>query len=69
MGTPGWVLSITAKGVMQCFAYVLLMGGSLMFGLLGQPTEMGIIVVAASIALVFLDIDRFDRSKPNSFED
>ncbi|WP_074905850.1 hypothetical protein [Nitrosomonas communis] len=41
---------------------------AVMFGLLGQPTEMGIIVLAGAISFAFLNIDKIQRFKGAGFE-
>lgn len=54
-----WV-TVGASLLMLIFAMVL--------GLLGKPTEMGLIVVAGSISIAFLNIDRIQRFKGAGFE-
>lgn len=44
------------------------LGLAVMFGVLGKPTEMGIIVVAGAIGLAFLNIDKIQRFKGAGFE-
>lgn len=39
-----------------------------MFGVMGKPTEMGIIVAAGAIVLAFLNIDKIQRFKGAGFE-
>ena len=39
-----------------------------MFGIMGKPAEMGIIVVAGAIGLSFLNIDKIQRFKGAGFE-
>lgn len=56
------------KGIGQALAYGYLILGTLYFGYVGQPTEMGISIVAASIALAFLNLDRIRRFKGAGFE-
>jgi hypothetical protein len=46
----------------------LLVGGALLFGLLGKPTEMGLMIVACSLALAFANLDRIQRFKGAGFE-
>ena len=41
---------------------------TVMFGVMGKPTEMGIIVVAGAIALAFLNIDKIQKFKGAGFE-
>lgn len=41
---------------------------TVMFGVMGKPTEMGIIVVAGGIALAFLNIDKIQKFKGAGFE-
>jgi len=54
-----WV-TVLASAVMVSLAMWL--------GLLGKPTEMGLIIVAGSIAIAFLNIDRIQRFKGAGFE-
>ncbi|CAM8662101.1 hypothetical protein MCEMIEM13_01801 [Comamonadaceae bacterium] len=49
-------------------ASILMMGLALLFGLLGKPTEMGLMIVAGAIAISFLNIDRIQRFKGAGFE-
>lgn len=56
------------KYIVQFFAYVLLLIGTVTFGLLGKPAEMGLAIVAAAIALAFSDIERFSKIKGAGFE-
>ena len=41
---------------------------AVMFGVMGKPTEMGIIVVAGAIALAFFNIDKIQKFKGAGFE-
>jgi len=54
--------------IAQVASFVLLLGGSLTFGLLGQPTEMGLCTVAASIGLAFANLERIESFKGGGFE-
>jgi hypothetical protein len=47
---------------------LLTLGLAVMFGVMGKPTEMGIIVVAGAIGLAFLNIDKIQRFKGAGFE-
>lgn len=47
---------------------LLTVGLAVMFGLMGKPTEMGIIVVAGAIGLAFVNIDKIQRFKGAGFE-
>jgi hypothetical protein len=47
---------------------LLIIGLSVVFGLRGEPTEMGIIVLAGAIALSFLNLDKIQRFKGAGFE-
>jgi hypothetical protein len=58
----------STKQCVQFAAYAILLVGTLVFGFLGMPTEMGLAIVASSIALVFSDIERFKRFKGAGFE-
>lgn len=48
------------------FAFIL--AGSAYFGYLGRPAEMGLAIVAGSIALAFSYIDKIQRFKGAGFE-
>ena len=56
------------KQWIQFIAYTILLVGTMVFGFLGKPTEMGLAIVASAIALVFSDIERFKRFKGAGFE-
>lgn len=56
------------KQLIQFFAYTILLVGTMAFGFLGKPTEMGLAIVASAIALAFSDIERFKRFKGAGFE-
>lgn len=47
---------------------ILVLVPPLVFGFLGKPTEMGIAMVAGSIAAFFINIDQFQRFKVGSFQ-
>ncbi len=57
--------SILAIGRGLSFAFVL--GSSFYFGYRGQPVEMGLVIVAGSIVLAFLYIDKIQRFKGAGF--
>lgn len=56
------------KKSIQFLAYALLLIGAPAFGVLGQPTEMALTIVAAAVALAFTDLERFKRFKGAGFE-
>jgi hypothetical protein len=56
------------NNIAQISAYVLLIVGSFVFGLLGKPTEMGLCTLAGAIALAFTNIDKIKRFKGAGFE-
>lgn len=45
-----------------------MVGLAVMFGLMGKPAEMGIIVVAGAIAIAFQNIDKIQKFKGAGFE-
>lgn len=49
-------------------ASLLMMTLAMVLGVLGKPTEMGLIVVAGAISIAFLNIDRIKRFKGAGFE-
>jgi len=56
------------KTIVQIAAYIVLLVGSVVLGFLGKPTEMGLAVVAAAVALAFSDLEKFSRIKGAGFE-
>lgn len=52
----------------QIASFVVLLGGSLVLGFLGRPTEMGIAVLAGALGLAFSNIDKIARFKGAGFE-
>ena len=56
------------KNHQQIASYVVLLGGTLVLGLMGLPVEMGLSIVAGSIALAFLNIDKISKFKGAGFE-
>lgn len=53
---------------MTIIGNLLILGLAVMFGIMGKPTEMGIIVVAGAIAVAFLNIDKIQKFKGAGFE-
>lgn len=56
------------KRLIRFLAYGVLLIGTMVLAFLGKPAEMGLAIVAAAIALVFADIERFKRFKGAGFE-
>lgn len=56
------------KGFVQFVAFAILLVGTMVLAFLGKPAEMGLAIVAAAMALVFSDIERFKRIKGAGFE-
>lgn len=54
--------------IAQASAFILLLAGSFAFGLLSKPTEMGLCILAAAIALAFSNIEKIKRFKGAGFE-
>ncbi|WP_139211276.1 hypothetical protein [Azotobacter beijerinckii] len=54
----------TAQGL----SFAVLLAGPITFGMLGKPAEMGLCIVAASIALAFSNIEKIKRFKGAGFE-
>jgi len=59
---------IDLKKIIQLASYLVLLGASLLLGLLGKPTEMGLAIAAGSIGLAFANIDKIRRFKGAGFE-
>lgn len=53
---------------MTIIGNLLTLGLAVMFGIMGKPTEMGIIVIAGAIAVAFLNIDKIQKFKGAGFE-
>ena len=56
------------KILIQFAAFVILLVGTMVLAFLGKPAEMGLAIVAAAMALVFSDIERFKKIKGAGFE-
>lgn len=56
------------KQAVRCIAFTGLLFGTFAFGLLGQATEMGLMIVASAVALAFTDIDRFSSFEGGGFK-
>lgn len=54
--------------IIRCLSFAFILGGSFYFGCLGQPVEMGLAIVAGSIALAFSYIDKIQKFKGAGFE-
>ena len=54
--------------IAQISAFLLLLVGTFIFGLLGKTGEMGLCILAASIALAFSNIEKIKRFKGAGFE-
>lgn len=54
--------------IAQVASFVLLLGGTFTFGLLGRPAEMSLCTVAAAIGLAFANIERIESFKGGGFE-
>jgi 4-hydroxy-3-methylbut-2-en-1-yl diphosphate synthase IspG/GcpE len=59
---------ITMKVLIQFAAFAILLAGTMVLAFLGKPAEMGLAIVAAAMALVFSDIERFKKIKGAGFE-
>lgn len=58
----------TIEKKLSLVAYAVLFGISIIFGFLSMPTEMGLTIVAGSLGLAFLNIDKIKRFKGAGFE-
>lgn len=54
--------------IAQASAFIVLLAGPITFGMLGKPTEMGLCILAAAIALAFSNIEKIKRFKGAGFE-
>lgn len=54
--------------VLNILGVAFLLAGTVIFGWLGQTVEMGLYIVANSIALAFLNIDKLESFKGGGFE-
>lgn len=66
-GPAYWTVQ-ASKGTARFAAFVLLLGGPVLFSLIGKPTEAAVCIVAACLALVFIDLDRYESFKGGGFE-
>lgn len=55
-------------GLIRFIAFAILLVGTMVLAFLGKPAEMGLAIVAAAMALVFSDIERFKKIKGAGFE-
>jgi len=58
----------TSNKILNIVSYIALFGVSLVFGLLNKTTEMGLAIVAGSLGLAFVNIDKLKRFKGAGFE-
>ena len=56
------------KDIIQIASFSVLLGGSILFGLIGRPTEMGLSIAAGFIGLAFANIEKISRFKGAGFE-
>ncbi|MBU3179082.1 hypothetical protein KPL47_22560 [Clostridium estertheticum] len=54
--------------IKQIIPIVVIIIPSLIFGIIGKPTEMGLAIIAGSITVAFLNIDKIQRFKGGGFE-
>jgi predicted transcriptional regulator len=54
--------------IAQASGFFVLLAGPITFGMLGKPTEMGLCILAAAIALAFSNIEKIKRFKGAGFE-
>lgn len=54
--------------IVQAIAFAFLLGGSSYFGYVARPTEMGLSILAAVLALAFTNIDKIRKFKGAGFE-
>ena len=54
--------------IAQASAFFVLLAGPFTFGILGMPTEMGLCILAAAIALAFSNIEKIKRFRGAGFE-
>jgi len=54
--------------ILNLIAFTVLFGVSLVFGLLGKATEMGLAILAGVLGLAFLNLDKLKRFKGAGFE-
>ncbi len=56
------------SAISQFFLPSILVGGATAFGVFGMPIQMGLFIVACGLAIVFLNIDKFESFKGAGFE-
>jgi hypothetical protein len=59
---------ISMTQLIRFVAFTILLVGTMVLAFLGKPAEMGLAIVAAAMALVFSDIERFKKIKGAGFE-
>jgi len=59
---------VTMKQKVEMVSYVVILGGSMILGLIGRPVEMGLAIVAGAIVLSFANLEKFSRIKGAGFE-
>ena len=60
--------NITGRQLVRGAAFVVLLVGPLVFGVMGKAAEAAIVIVSAAMALAFSDIERFASLKGAGFE-
>ena len=56
------------KDKVELVSFVVLLGGSMLLGLLGKPAEMAVAVVAGAFGLCFTNLDKIKEFKGAGFE-
>ena len=62
------LLDLTKKLIRNALLVIIILGPALYFGVIGKPAEMGISIIASSLVLVFMNIDKFEFFKGGGFE-
>ncbi len=56
------------KHIFQIASFVILLGVSSILGFMGNPTEMGLAILAGALGLAFSNIDKISKFKGAGFE-
>jgi hypothetical protein len=56
------------KIIIEMCAFSVLLGGTLLFGVLGQPAEMALSIVAGALSFALVNIEKFSKLKGAGFE-
>lgn len=56
------------KNIVEAGSFILIIGGSFVFGIMGRPVEMGLAIVGGAISLSLANLEKFRKIKGAGFE-